>query len=147
MLDVGFSELMVIGVVALVVIGPERLPKVARTMGHMVGRLQRYVSSVKADISREMNLEELRKMQADIEESVRKAEQTAREEATKTEALMRTVATGQAVSESKPEQPASTEPIVDKPELPDATAPSQPTSPQLELGLEEKSRKDADGHR
>ena len=59
MFDVGFSELMVIAVVALIVIGPERLPRVARTMGHLFGRLQRYVNDVKADINREIELEEL----------------------------------------------------------------------------------------
>jgi len=52
MFDVGLSELMIIAVVALVVIGPERLPKVARTAGLLLGRLQRYVSDVKADINR-----------------------------------------------------------------------------------------------
>jgi sec-independent protein translocase protein TatB len=61
MFDIGFTELIVIGVVALLVVGPERLPKVARTAGHLYGRMQRYVSSVKADISREVELDELRK--------------------------------------------------------------------------------------
>ncbi|HUL57156.1 MAG TPA: Sec-independent protein translocase protein TatB, partial [Usitatibacter sp.] len=54
MFDFGFSKLFLLGIVALVVIGPERLPKVARTMGHLYGRLQRYVTQVKADINREM---------------------------------------------------------------------------------------------
>ena len=58
MFDIGFSELLVIAVVALIVIGPERLPKVARTVGHLIGRMQRYVNDVKADISREMELDE-----------------------------------------------------------------------------------------
>jgi len=62
MFDLGFSELMVIALVALVIIGPERLPKVARTVGHLAGRLQRYVADVKADINREVELDELRKM-------------------------------------------------------------------------------------
>lgn len=57
---------MVIAVVALVVIGPERLPKVARTVGHLMGRLQRYVSDVKADINREIQLDELKKLQQQI---------------------------------------------------------------------------------
>ena len=60
MFDIGFSELMVIGIVALLVLGPERLPKVARTTGHLLGRLQRYVADVKSDINREMQLDELR---------------------------------------------------------------------------------------
>jgi sec-independent protein translocase protein TatB len=67
MFDVGFSEIVLIGVVALVVIGPERLPKAARTMGLLFGRLQRYVGDVKADISREMELDELRKLQKQVQ--------------------------------------------------------------------------------
>jgi sec-independent protein translocase protein TatB len=69
--DVGFSELMVIAVVALIVIGPERLPRVARTMGHLFGRLQRYVNDVKADINREIELEELRKFKNEFEDAAR----------------------------------------------------------------------------
>ncbi|HMM55819.1 MAG TPA: Sec-independent protein translocase protein TatB [Candidatus Desulfobacillus sp.] len=71
MFDIGFSELLVIALVALVVIGPERLPRVARTAGHLLGRLQRYVSDVKADINREIQLEDLKKMQQEVEESAR----------------------------------------------------------------------------
>lgn len=76
MFDVGFSELVVIAVVALVVIGPERLPKVARTAGHLLGRLQRYVNDVKSDINREMQLDELKKLQADVQESARNLERS-----------------------------------------------------------------------
>jgi sec-independent protein translocase protein TatB len=85
MFDLGFTELMVIAVVALVVIGPERLPRVARTMGHLAGRLQRYVADVKADINREVELDELRKMRdsvknaaSDLETSVRSTEHNSR---------------------------------------------------------------------
>jgi sec-independent protein translocase protein TatB len=70
MFDIGFSELLVIGVVALIVIGPERLPKVARTAGHLYGRMQRYVASVKTDISQEMQLDELRRAGQNFKESV-----------------------------------------------------------------------------
>jgi len=70
--DIAFSELVVIGVVALIVIGPEKLPKVARTVGLLVGRLQRYVSNVKDDISREMQLEDLKKLQQQMQESGQK---------------------------------------------------------------------------
>ena len=76
MFDVGFSELMVIAVVALIVIGPERLPRVARTMGHLFGRLQRYVNDVKADINREIELEELRKFRSTVEDAARGFEGT-----------------------------------------------------------------------
>lgn len=67
MFDISFTELLLIGVVALVVIGPERLPKVARTVGHLLGRAQRYVNDVKGDIQREVELEELRKMKQEME--------------------------------------------------------------------------------
>lgn len=76
MFDVGFSELMVIALVALIVIGPERLPKVARTAGLLLGRLQRYVSDVKADISREMQLEELKHLQSQINEQAKALEES-----------------------------------------------------------------------
>ena len=76
MFDIAFSELIIIAVVALIVIGPERLPKVARTAGHLLGRLQRYVSDVKSDINREMQLEELKKLQAEVQESARSFERS-----------------------------------------------------------------------
>lgn len=80
MFDIGFSELMVIGVVALIVIGPEKLPRVARTLGHLLGRAQRYVNDVKSDINREIQLEELKKLQAEVTESARSLEDSVRKE-------------------------------------------------------------------
>lgn len=80
MFDVGFSELIVIGIVALVVIGPEKLPKVARTLGLLIGRAQRYVNDVKADINREMQLDELKRLQSQLTESARSLESSVREE-------------------------------------------------------------------
>jgi sec-independent protein translocase protein TatB len=74
MFDFGFSEIMVIAVVALIVIGPERLPAVARTLGHLMGRMQRYVNDVKADIQREVELDELRELRKDVEDSARSIE-------------------------------------------------------------------------
>ncbi|HEY8118343.1 MAG TPA: Sec-independent protein translocase protein TatB [Methylophilaceae bacterium] len=73
MFDVAFSELVVIAIVALIVIGPEKLPKVARTLGALAGRMQRYVSSVKADIEREMQYEDLQKLQQEIRQGVNQA--------------------------------------------------------------------------
>lgn len=80
MFDIGFSELMVIGIVALLVLGPERLPKVARTTGHLLGRLQRYVSDVKSDINREMQLDELKKLQEEARKAAMNFEGTVRSE-------------------------------------------------------------------
>jgi sec-independent protein translocase protein TatB len=85
MFDLAFTEMMIIALVALIVIGPERLPKVARTVGHMLGRLQRYVSDVKADISREMELDELRKMRDSLQTAATEFESTVQAEMHKTE--------------------------------------------------------------
>ncbi|MDP2833105.1 MAG: Sec-independent protein translocase protein TatB [Pseudomonadota bacterium] len=74
MFDIAFSELMIIGIIALVVIGPERLPKVARTAGQWLGKLNRYVSQVKQDIDRDMKLDELRKMQQDMKDTAQRYE-------------------------------------------------------------------------
>ena len=76
MFEIGFSELVVIMVVALVVIGPERLPKVARTMGLLWGRAQRYVNGVKADIERDMAVEELRELKAKVQAEAEAAQQS-----------------------------------------------------------------------
>ncbi|MEN8180551.1 MAG: Sec-independent protein translocase protein TatB [Pseudomonadota bacterium] len=70
MFDVGFWELSIIAIVALVVIGPERLPKVARTAGHWIGRGRRFVASVKSDIDKEIKAEELKQI---LDEQVKKA--------------------------------------------------------------------------
>lgn len=82
MFDIGFTELIVIGVVALIVIGPERLPKVARTAGHLYGRLQRYVSTVKSDISNEIQLDEIRRAGQGFKESVESAVSGVEQQAT-----------------------------------------------------------------
>jgi sec-independent protein translocase protein TatB len=84
MFDIGFSELLVIGVVALIVIGPEKLPRVARTVGHLAGRLQRYVSDVKADINREIELDELRKMRDSMQQAASSFESSVKSELDKT---------------------------------------------------------------
>jgi sec-independent protein translocase protein TatB len=80
MFDISFSEILVIAVVALIVLGPERLPKVARMLGHLLGRAQRYANDVKNDIQREMELEELRKWQNSVEGAARSVETTVRSE-------------------------------------------------------------------
>lgn len=72
MFDVSFSELIVIAVVALIVIGPEKLPKVARTLGAIAGRMQRYVAQVKEEVNREMRFQELQQLQQEIQDTVTK---------------------------------------------------------------------------
>ena len=102
MFDLGFSEMLVIALVALVVIGPERLPKVARTIGTMLGRMQRYVNDVKAEVEREMHLEELRKLQTNVEEQARSFEQTVRSEVKETEQSLRKIADDAATDTQTP---------------------------------------------
>jgi sec-independent protein translocase protein TatB len=96
MFDLGFTELMVIALVALIVIGPERLPRVARTLGHLAGRLQRYVADVKADINREVELDELKKMRDSMQEAASGMESSFREELNKTESELNAAAEGKA---------------------------------------------------
>jgi sec-independent protein translocase protein TatB len=76
MIDLGFTKLALIGIVALVVIGPERLPKVARMAGTLFGRAQRYMSDVKAEVSREIELDELRKMQQEMQDAASDVERS-----------------------------------------------------------------------
>ena len=88
MFDFGFSELILIGVVLLVVVGPERLPKVARTVGLLLGRVQRYVSDVKSDIQREMQLEELKALQQQVKQQAQELESAVRSNAANLESEM-----------------------------------------------------------
>jgi sec-independent protein translocase protein TatB len=126
MFDIGFSELLVIAVVALIVIGPERLPKVARTLGHLFGRMQRYVNDVKADISREMELEELKKIQSSMEDAARSFQSSVSKEVSETESEFNKLAqAAQPAPDPRPDEaPATPEP-----------AP-QPSPQQRELALD-----------
>jgi sec-independent protein translocase protein TatB len=133
MFDIGFSEIVVIAVVALIVIGPEKLPKTARTLGHLFGRLQRYVNDVKADISREMELEELRKLKqevqtaaSEIESSVSKATREIETGVQKVESDLNAMAEGGSAPEPVPAVAGPTD-YVPPPEVP-AVAPA-PAAP------------------
>ncbi|RYG11983.1 MAG: Sec-independent protein translocase subunit TatB [Burkholderiales bacterium] len=74
MIDIGISKMMMIGAVALIVIGPEKLPRVARTVGTLLGKAQRYVSDVKNEVNRSMELDELKKMKESMEGAARDVE-------------------------------------------------------------------------
>lgn len=131
MFDIGFSELVIIALVTLLVVGPERLPKVARTLGHLFGRMQRYVNDVKADISREIQLDELRKMQTDVQEAARDFEQSVNREVTKVEQEARSVTqsleqAGSEPAQAPPEPPSEVEST--KPADP-AGEPAKPAAP------------------
>ena len=80
MIDFGFDKIALIGAVALIVIGPEKLPRVARTVGHMLGKAQRYVADVKAEVNRSIELEELQKMKSEFEGAARDVEQSVNRE-------------------------------------------------------------------
>jgi len=113
MFDIGFSEMMVIAVLALIVIGPERLPRVARTLGHLAGRLQRYVADVKADINREVELDELRKMRDSMQQAASSFESSVSEEISKASTEVAKVEgelNATAASLDKPQEPAKPTP-------------------------------------
>ena len=74
MFELSFGKMMIIAVVALIVLGPEKLPKVARTIGHLLGRARTYANTVKQDIDREMQMDELRKLQQQAQEAARSFE-------------------------------------------------------------------------
>jgi sec-independent protein translocase protein TatB len=126
MFDIGFSELLVIAVVALIVIGPERLPKVARTLGHLFGRMQRYVNDVKADISREMELDELKKLQSSMEDTARSMRDSVSRGISETESELNQIA-----QSAQPKTDPYDNPFADPPPPEPA-----PPSPQAELPLE-----------
>jgi sec-independent protein translocase protein TatB len=121
MFDIGFSELLVIGIVALIVIGPERLPRVARTIGHLMGRMQRYVADVKADIDREIELGELRKMRDSVQQAATNIETSVQSELNKAETDLNQAA-----------QNAVGEPSAPAPSADAQVSPAQQAAPAIE---------------
>jgi sec-independent protein translocase protein TatB len=137
--DVAFSEIVVIAVVALIVIGPERLPRVARTLGHMFGRLQRYVNEVKADINREMELDELRRLRTEVQSAARELESSVSNAAREAESGLRTV-------EAELNEPA-VKTAQDSASRTDADPERAPTEPGLDLEHEQTAAASADAPR
>lgn len=130
MFDIGFSELLLIAVVALIVIGPERLPKVARTVGALFGRMQRYVNDVKADISREMALDDLRKLQTSMQDTMRSVEDSVNQEVRSAESEMNEMA-----SDTQPP------PYPESPEIaPESVAEKVPAAPEQHAGVPESGK-------
>jgi sec-independent protein translocase protein TatB len=130
MFDIGFSEMLVCAVVALVVIGPEKLPRVARTLGHLFGRLQRYVTQVKSDIHREMELAEIGKVKTEFEDAARSFKSEIDSKAAETEREFRELQTSIEAEATPTPAPLVEEPPAEA--LPSDAAPS----PQLELGID-----------
>lgn len=134
MFGIDFSELMVILVIALVVLGPERLPKVARTLGMVWGRAQRYINGVKADIARDMAIEELRQMQQKVQQEASSLEQSMQQAAQKVDQQVREINSAVA-------QPSV---VAQKNETPAPAAPqirSKQDSPQAQLDLTPEQKK------
>ncbi len=132
MFDIGFSELLMIAIVALVVIGPERLPGVARNVGRFTGRLQRYVNDIKRDFNREIEFDEIRRLQQEMEttvqtmqESMRVVESTLQQEVARQQS---TLPMPVAAANTLPaeEAPALTKPRVRKKRDPQAEEPAKP---------------------
>ena len=135
MFDVGFSELIVIALVALIVIGPERLPRVARTLGALLGRAQRYVNDVKADIQREVDLDELKSIRSTFEDAAKSVEQSVNQAGQELQAAGESL--NQSISadlEAKPDPVAAELAAADESPAPSA---------QLDLALETKPAQDA----
>ena len=131
MFDIGFSEMLVCAVVALVVIGPERLPRVARTLGHLFGRMQRYVSQVKSDIHREMEMADLGKVKTEFESAARSFKSDVEATASETEREWRELQTS---VDRALEEPPPASALAEPP-------PPSDASPQLELGIEAPASK------
>ncbi|OGA25619.1 MAG: twin arginine-targeting protein translocase TatB [Betaproteobacteria bacterium RIFCSPLOWO2_02_FULL_67_26] len=137
MFDIGFSELLVIGIVALIVIGPQRLPQVARTLGHLFGRMQRYVNDVKADIAREMEVAELKKLQTTIEDAAGAFQSSVSKEVNETESELNKLAQA-----AQPEPGPYAEPAP-APPAPAAGPASPPLDPALDPNARPPAQKQA----
>ena len=148
MFDVGFSELIVIALVALIVIGPERLPRVARTLGALLGRAQRYVNDVKADIQREVDLDELKNLQSTFQDAAKSVEQSVNQVGEELHAAGESMNQSIAGAADATPAPAAEVPAAEVP-VPEAPAPvaetpasapaiveSASASAQMDLGLE-----------
>ena len=129
MFDIGFSEIVVIAVVALIVIGPERLPKTARMLGHLFGRLQRYVNEVKADINREMELDELRRLRQEVKGAASDFERSVQSVASDFHSGVRNVE--QQLNQAGETNPSSAAPPA-APEAPPEEPPRQSSLPGID---------------
>jgi len=158
MFDIGASEIFVIGVVALIVIGPERLPRVAKTLGHLFGRLQRYVAEVKSDISREIELDELRNLKNTMQDAARSIEQSVASQVNYIDnevkqagvEVQKQVDSVQKQAESLVEPVAGIQLIPPRTPAPEATGavdPPQPVdgAPELDSNPGEKSKQEKPG--
>lgn len=136
MFDIGFSEILLVAVVALVVIGPERLPGVARNVGRYAGRLQRYVQDIKRDFNREVEFEEIKRLQHEMEttvqsmqESMRAVETTLQQETQKHQADL----TAALSVDEKPALVKKSKPVIAQ--APGTETPADPKPKEDQLSL------------
>ena len=134
MFDISFAEILIIAVVALIVIGPQRLPKVARTLGYLFGRAQRYANDVRADVRREMELEELKKLETSMQEAVHSFGNTVRQEISQLQEITETKIPTAATSVPPAEIVAEITPLAESP-----AAQVKPTF-HPESGLDDAAR-------
>lgn len=127
MFDISFFEIMIISIVTLIIVGPERLPQVARTVGHLMNKCRQFVYSVKTDIHNELRMEELKKMQNTMQESVQSIENSVRNEINE----IRSAADSGANA-----TPAEGETSPDTPTTPKSQTDSQPSSSETKSGQE-----------
>lgn len=141
MFDIGFSELIVIALVALIVIGPERLPRVARTLGALLGRAQRYVNDVKADIQREVDLDELKNIRSTFQDAAKSVEQSVNQVGEELQAAGESLNQSiSATAEAKAGPDAETRSAAT---TADAAVETPSAPAQLDLGLESKPAADS----
>ncbi len=107
MFDIGFIEILIVSMVALIVIGPERLPRVARTLGHLLGRARRYVSGVKNDIENELKIEELNNLRASVHETASSIKESMKQEVDEIKSM--TEMSSSTTTESKPTEAQQTD--------------------------------------
>lgn len=130
MIDLGLSKLMLIGVVALVVIGPEKLPRVARTAGALLGRAQRYVTDIKAEVAQQMNIDEINEMKKTVEEAAKSAEVSMKKMESSINKEVRD--TQSAVSKSLQDSQKEVEKVWNSEEAKKPYTPAEPATGKLE---------------
>lgn len=135
MFDISFAEILIIAVVALIVIGPQRLPKVARTLGYLFGRAQRYANDVRADIRHEMELEELKKLKTSMQEAAHSFGNAVRQEINQLQEITETKPPAAAASVPPPGTVAEIKPLAESP------AAQIEAALQAEPGLDDAARK------
>lgn len=135
MFDISFAEILIIAVVALIVIGPQRLPKVARTLGYLFGRAQRYANDIRSDIRHEMELEELKKLKTSMQEVTHSFSNTLRQEINQLQELTESKTPPAATSAPSSGTLAETKPLMES-----STAQIEPAF-QLEPGPDDATRK------